>query len=212
MACKRPARLHWMCLAGPKIRFFNLLSLPQHSSPHGAPSISRLHNCAPAGLLFAPTPPPAPCLPPPTPVTEVPLGAGGRATMAAPHSTPSTWPAGGPPGADAARGPRQRRTRPARGAARRVVGGQPARRRCSTDLASVGAAWRVAGGSPPSACGIGHSISQVSGGCARPYRKRPNSLDTYQSTYRNLVLFIFLPILHGYVIRDTWPTSRIRVT
>ena len=63
----------------------------------------------------------------------------------------------------------------------------------------MGAAWRVAGGSPPSACGIGHSISQVSGGWARLYRKRPNSLDMYQSTYRNLVLFIFLPILHGYV-------------
>ena len=189
MAYKCTARLPCLCLAGPKIRFFNLLSLPQHSSPHGAPSIRRLHDCAPAGLLLA-APPPAPCLPPPTPVTEVPLGAGGRATMAAPHSTPS---------ADAARGRRQHRTRPVRGAARHVVAGQPTRRRCSTDLASVGAAWRVAGGSPPSACGIGHSISQVSGGWARPYRKRPNSLDTYQSTYRNLVLFIFLPILHGYV-------------
>jgi hypothetical protein len=29
--------------------------------------------------------------------------------------------------------------------------------------------------------------------------KGPNSLDTYQSTYPNFVLFIFLPILHGYV-------------
>ena len=80
------------------------------------------------------------------------------------------WPAGSSPGADAAR------TSPAR--VRRD-------------------AWLVS--SPPSVCGIGHSISQVSGGWARPYRKCPNSLDTYQSTYRNLVLFIFLPILHGYV-------------
>ena len=36
-------------------------------------------------------------------------------------------------------------------------------------------------------------------GYAMPYRKHPNSLDTYQSTYRSFVLFIFLPILHGYV-------------
>ena len=145
LAYKCTARLPCLCLAGPKIRFVNLLSLPQHSSPHGAPSISRLRDCAPAGLLLAAPPPPAPCLPPPMPVTEVPLNAGSRATMAAPHSTPNAWPAGGPPGADAARGPRQSRARPARGAARHVAGGQPARRRCSTDLASAGAARRVAG-------------------------------------------------------------------
>ena len=155
MAYKCTARLPCLCLAGPKIRFFSLLSLPQHSSPHGAPSIRRLRDCAPAGLLLAAPPPPAPCLPPPKPMTEVPLGTGGRATMAAPHSTPRAWPAGSPPGANAACGSRRCGARPARGAARRVAGGQHSRRECSTDLVGVGAARGAAqpvAGEQPTQC------------------------------------------------------------
>ena len=143
LAYKCTACLPCLCLAGPKIRFFNL-SLPQHSSPHGAPSISRLRDCALAGLLLA-APPPAPCLPPPTLVTEVPLGAGGRATMAAPPLHPKRVASGRPArrGCSTRTSPAQ--SSPSAGAARRVAGGQPARRRCSTDLTSAGAAQRVAG-------------------------------------------------------------------
>jgi hypothetical protein len=39
--------------------------------------------------------------------------------------------------------------------------------------------------------------------------KCPNGLDTYQSTYRNFVLFIFLPVLHRYV--STAYPVRIRI-
>ena len=116
--------------------------------------------------------------------------------MAAPHSTPRAWLAGGPSDANAAREPRRRRARPARvrlgaGPAGSPPGADaartsPARVRRGVRVRSC--AWPAI--SPPQCWLVGYAM---------PYRKRPNSLDTYQSTYRNFILFIFLPILHGHV-------------